>query len=672
MTSFEPGHYRIEVSLEDRLELHGRAWLHLRTVAKPARVVKLEIHSDLAIERVAIDGVEGDLFFRQSRDEALVVLPESLAAADEMVLEVEYSGKLLEKGDSKTWVLLDTTRWYPHTGQTDLATYDVTFEWPKKLDLMSGGREVGGGERDGRRWRRVRLDKPTLAFSFEVGKFRTATTRAGHVDVTLAFDALGYAALDKHSREAMLATIGDALLYFEEVFGPYPLDALTVVTSPRPFSQSLLGFVTLSTVNVFETSWLSLLLGIEDRRTVIAHEIAHQWWGHMVAWQSYRDQWISEAMANYAAVLYGRHRLRGGLPLAIGPTTGWQQVLTARTDDGRPIESIGPLVLGERLVSSRTADAYEAIVYKKGAVVLDMLARRFGEEAFLEILRNLAQAVDFRPVSTQIFLDLIGRSSTVELDGFARQFVYGTGLPVVYYSYEFEPAEENQWTVVATARQQSPYRYTYRLIDRGGGVLDVGRERLEQIEVADSNLVVPVHIAVYDPQAPGSEAMERQELDPREIGNALLKTHMLLEGETSELRVKIAYEPRRVYLDREKEVFGRFYDNLENPKRRRFSEALDLMAGGRLEEAETRFGEALAAAAGGPVAREEPEEDELLMLDGSIYLELGRLYLDQSRTADARWAFDQVDERVNRLDTVFPGAAAGDPGGASGDPGRRA
>ncbi len=657
--SFEPDRYQLELSLGDKLDLDGRARIHLRSVAKPARVVKLGIHSDLAIERVAVVGEGGDaeeVFFRQARNEALAVLPERYAQADALVLEVDYSGKLIEKLDTKTWVLVDTTNWYPHTGKVDLATYDVTFEWPAKYDLLSGGREIDSGEKGKRKWRRLEIDKPTFGISFEVGQFRTLTTRAGHVDITLAFDGSGYASLEKDSREALLETLGDALLYFEEIFGPYPLDEMTVVTAPRVFSQSLLGFVTLSTLSMLDTDdWVKVIFGFEDRRTVVAHELAHQWWGHMVAWEGYRDQWISEAMANYAAVLYARHRLRGGQAPAIGPTTGWQRALTATTDDGRPIESIGPLVLGERLASSVTGSAYEAIVYKKGAVVLDMLSRLFGEEAFVRILRNIAQAVAFRPLSTDGFFTLLERSSTVDLSGFSRQFVYGTGLPVVYYGYEFEPEGDDLWTVTATVRQQSPYRYTYQVIDRGDGVLDVARERLTQIEVEDSNLVVPVQIAVYDPAAPLSKTMKKLKLDPKEVGNAFLTTHMLLKGETSELQVKVAYEPKRVFLDRGKEVFGRFYNERKSVKRKLFSEALDLVAEDRLDEAEARFQEALAAAAetSDDDADAELDEDDLLVLDGRIDLQLGRLYLDQGRVDDARRVFARVEDRVKRATKYY-------------------
>ena len=126
------------------------------------------------------------------------------------------------------------------------------------------------------------------------------------------------------------------------------------VVTPRFFSQALLGFVTLSALMMADDARWALWLGLEDPRTVVAHEIAHQWWGHQVGWQGYRDQWLSEAMANYAAVLYGRNELGGDLRFAQGPTSGWQESLLAETEDGRPIESLGPLVLGARLISSRS------------------------------------------------------------------------------------------------------------------------------------------------------------------------------------------------------------------------------------------------------------------------------------------------------------------------------
>ena len=63
---------------------------------------------------------------------------------------------------------------------------------------------------------------------FEVGKFRTLKRTAGHVEITLAVDPFVQEFLDRDGREDLLAAVAGALGYFEETFGPYPLDQLTV------------------------------------------------------------------------------------------------------------------------------------------------------------------------------------------------------------------------------------------------------------------------------------------------------------------------------------------------------------------------------------------------------------------------------------------------------------
>ncbi len=646
--AFEPQHYELELSLEgSKLRLVGKARLHLRPLSDRGRVVELSIHPDLEVEHARLDA-GGELFFLQQGGEVLVVLPEPPAAGQVSVLEVEYSGHLLDRVEGKSFALRSTTDWYPHAGNVDLATYEATFRWPAKLDLLAAGRRLDGGTRAGQRFEHRRLDVSTFGLGFEVGKFKILEGRFGHVDVTLAADSLAASLLEPDSRREMLATVGDALLFFEQVFGPYPSDELTVVTAPRDFSQSLSGFVTLSTLHMTEASWLTVLLGLEDRRTVIAHEIAHQWWGHRVSWQSYRDQWISEAMANYAAVLFARRRL-GGVP-HVGPTTGWQQALTTLTADGRPVESLGPLVLGARLDSSRSEDAYQAIVYKKGAVVLDMLARSFGEEAFLEVLRAMVRAVDHRPLATRDFLDLIEQATGRDLDGFARQFVYGTGLPEFYYDYQLEPLPAGTWRVVVEARQQSPYRYSYRVVERAGS-LDVGRRRLDQIEVAGSALLVPIDIAVYDPARGRQPGDDPKSVGNESAGNVMLRTYRRLEGETTELAIELDLEPKELWLDRQREVFGRFFNQRRHPKRMLYYQGLDEAAAGRHGEAEALYRRALAAEAFAGPATERPDSGSPArsrerLLDARIHLELARLLLDLDRLTEARAARDAARDQL--------------------------
>jgi len=646
---FEPRHYELDVTLSGgKLDLAGRARLHLEAQSDVGRVVSLNLNSDLQVRQVTLGGQE--VFFHQSGDEVVVVLPETPAKGEVVVLEVSYDGVMVEKVETKVFALRDTLAWYPHAGLVDLATYDVTLHWPGSRELVAPGKVVEEGKSDGgERFVHRRVERPTLGFSFEIGDFKTLTAKAGNVDVTLAIDALVVQALGPRDREEILETVTDALKYFEESFGPYPLDELTVVTVPREFSQSLLGFVTLSSLGLLDDNLFAILFGFEDRRTVIAHEVSHQWWGHQIPWLSYRDQWISEAMANYSAALYARNRLEE--PPRVGPTTGWQSALTRTIDDGRTIESLGPLVLGERLESSRSdGSAYEAIVYKKGAVVLEMMSRAFQEETFLKILQSLVKGVQFRPVSTETFIMLLEKITNVELDDFAKQFIFGTGLPEFYYNYEFSRSDNGTWVVEGVARQESPYRYRYYVVDLEG-TPDVRRERLDQIEVANSFVVVPVELNAYDPKVGKTEYHKKNKLDPEEVGNVSMKARVVLKGASSAFRFEVPNEPKELWLDRQNDVFGRFFNERRHPKRMLFYQGLDLASAERFDEARKRFDEALAAPTfSGPVIARGGKMDQGDLkaegrdLDARIQLQLLRLYLDQGDLEGARASWAKADE----------------------------
>ena len=86
--------------------------------------------------------------------------------------------------------------------------------------------------------------------------------------------------------------------------------------------------------------------------------------------------------------------------------------------------------------------------------MLDMLARSFGEETFLEVLRALLRAVSGKAVTTEDFVTLIEKITDVPLATFAQQFIYDTGLPKVYYDLKVEPAAGGQWRIHGEAVQQ--------------------------------------------------------------------------------------------------------------------------------------------------------------------------------------------------------------------------
>jgi hypothetical protein len=544
----------------------------------------------------------------------------------------------------------DPLGWYPHAGLVDRATYEVVLRWPRKLQLLGSGRVVAEGvDQEKRSWQRRTLEVRSLGFSFEIGDFDTASGQIGDVAVTVGIDRLGQGAARGLPAE-VLRSVEGPLAYYQTIFGPYPLGELVVVSSPRAFSQGLLGFVTLSTAGIVDWDKWASLFGYEDRRLLIAHELAHQWWGNQVGWRSYRDQWISEAMANYAALLYERNRLVGqGEPrVGLGPTSGWQAELARLTRDGRPVESLGPVTMGPRLNSSLASDAYHAIVYKKGAVVLDMLARLYGEDAFLGILRELVRAADGRVVSTDDFLNLLERLGGVELDWFRRQYVLGTGLPEIVYDYRIEELGGGRWAVTGEARQQSTYVDRYRVERLADGALDVSRRSEPRLDVADSVLVVPVQIGIADAAADGDAAAGGGPI------RSLLTGRLLLRGELSPFRLEVEQRPLILWLDRGGEVFGRFFAAARWPRRAAVARGLELARSGALDEAESvwlaAFDEPVVTADEQWLGAELDVEASGRVLDISLHTALARLYLDQGRLGEAAEQIGLARERMQRDD----------------------
>jgi aminopeptidase N len=164
----------------------------------------------------------------------------------------------------------------------------------------------------------------------------------------------------------------DALLAFNEMFGPYPYSELDVVETPN-----YLGGMEYPGLVVVGDAQYPTLSGLE---WLTAHEVAHQWWFAVVGNDQIDDPWLDEALTQYSTMLYyesvyGRERADGILQSVF---RGTEQMLV-RSGQDQPIG-----LPAEEYPRAR----YWQIVYDKGALYFHELRQAVGDEAFFEILQT--------------------------------------------------------------------------------------------------------------------------------------------------------------------------------------------------------------------------------------------------------------------------------------------
>jgi aminopeptidase N len=246
------------------------------------------------------------------------------------------------------------------------------------------------------------------------------------------------------ARLASLAdSIGGAFEYMRGEYGPPPIKWLTVSPIPGAFGQGFPGLVYLSTLAYLRPEERPASLRSRSDEVFFgellgAHEVAHQWWGNSVAAARYEDDWLMEALASYASLQYLEKR-RGSRALE-SILNEYQEHLLRKGEDGRTVESVGPVIWGLRLQSSQSEVAWRTIVYEKGAWIMHMLRRRMGDQKFTALLAEMNKRYAREVIGTEQFRMLAeevmgARAGSNALGEFFETWVYGTGIPTLQLTW---------------------------------------------------------------------------------------------------------------------------------------------------------------------------------------------------------------------------------------------
>jgi hypothetical protein len=396
------------------------------------------------------DGAAVDAVQEDWDSTVTVFLPAAAGRGTTVSLIFDLEGEFMEQPDSLAFQRSEISyprgsfSWYPRHGFLSRSRFDLVFRHPKGFSVVATGSRVR--EEDGTtEWK---IDMPVPEASFGIGRF---ARHSGRAERTLTPIEL-YAPQSTGDKQAfMLTELANCVQFFSILFGRYPYPTLQVMQHTRGFGQGL------------PTLLLLPPRGDEynDKREFpfIAHEMSHQWWGDLVTWRTYRDQWLSEGFAEYSSILYLGLRMNSDAEQDVLRKYRRDLRSPPGTDKGLGegrLADIGPLILGQRLSTRKTLGAYSTLIYEKGALVLRMLHYLLSDPAsgddkafyvmmadFVHRYENRAATTeDFTAVASEHFArsPLARRFGLRDLDWFLRQWVYGTALP----SYRLEYALEAQ------------------------------------------------------------------------------------------------------------------------------------------------------------------------------------------------------------------------------------
>lgn len=250
---------------------------------------------------------------------------------------------------------------------------------------------------------RFEQKQPTATYlaTVQIGRYATAERDWDSVPGTIAYpkpiEPRVFADFDR---------LPEMMALFQRLFGPYPFDGYTVVVTPDVLEIPLEA----QGLAIFGSNHADGTAGSER---LVAHELAHQWFGNSVGLANWKHIWLNEGFACYSEWLWSEER---GAMSAEGLARQFRRDLS-----GRPLDIVvgdpGPTLM------------FDDRVYKRGALTLHALRKTIGDDSFFALLRRWVETYRFSTATTDDFRALAADFSDKPLDRLFDGWLFATALP---------------------------------------------------------------------------------------------------------------------------------------------------------------------------------------------------------------------------------------------------
>ncbi len=224
--------------------------------------------------------------------------------------------------------------------------------------------------------------------------------------------------------------------FFLEKFGPLEINELNLLLRSHKDYGGLSnqGFVIF---NVMETRSLnddlsrawrtrceSPVVFSDVNRDNLIHELSHQWWGGVISWRSYQDQWLTEGLAQFSTLFWLQNTMS---------ESQFRKVVAGAKRWVLRKNNAGPIIYGRRIANlSDDMQTYQSIVYNKAALVFLMLKEIMGEEEMLQRLRKVLTEFKYQSLASARFIQYFSQGD-LRLQKFFNGWINFRKLPEVRY-----------------------------------------------------------------------------------------------------------------------------------------------------------------------------------------------------------------------------------------------
>jgi len=399
-----------------------------------------------------------ELAFSHLKDRLSIVLPDSVNTPGVITLTVEYSGipadgliiSRNKNGDrtffADNWP--DRARhWLPCVDHpSDKATVEFVVSAPERYKVVSNG--VFAGNYPG---------KPVNGTRFWITHWKEEVpipTKVMVIGVAdFAWEVAGYSrdipvqswiyAPDYQAGFHDYGPAADILTYFQDLIGPYSYEKLANVQSKTMFG----GMENSGCIFYYEKS----VTGKNNLHSLLAHEIAHQWFGDAVTEKDWHHIWLSEGFATYLEACYADSMIPGK-KLADNMAGMRKEVIRYYERTNKPVIDT-TITNFMQLLSTNS--------YQKGAWFLHMLRKELGEGTFWKGIRHYYATYRDKNAMTSDFQLVMEEASGRDLTYFFKQWLEIPGQPVIKCTWTHK--KKNGQIEIDIEQMQEHYPFVFKL-----------------------------------------------------------------------------------------------------------------------------------------------------------------------------------------------------------------